>query len=104
MLTQAYCRQIHSALQIIAMLCYQFILKDASTLDKEMVLRDIRFCFERYLQGIGHPQQYSDLVSHETMEAERHDMTLHAKRFIKVTSGLNMIPTDRQHFEVWSIF
>jgi hypothetical protein len=63
-----------------------------------MQLEKVKLAVERYLLGIGHPfpDRVHGLIDNETFQTDNTDPSYRARRFVKITSGLSMLPTDSQ--------
>ena len=60
----------------------------------------IKKAIERYLRGTGHPRQAVEFCDPETYHRENTDPSLRARRFVKVLSGLEMMPVEDRSFTV----
>lgn len=60
----------------------------------------IKKAVERYLRGTGHPHQAIEFCDPATFHRENSDPSLRARRFVKVLSGLEMMPVEERLFTV----
>ena len=63
----------------------------------------VKEAVKQYLRGIGHPHQARDFCDPETYDSEKLDPSLRARQFVKVLSGLDMMPVNEsRNFMVFS--
>ena len=65
-------------------------------------LDKIKKAFSRYFLGKGHPypDRVAGLILNDSFGEDQHDPLFHTQRFVKVTSGLAMLPSDDRRFKV----
>jgi hypothetical protein len=73
--------------------------------DTAHLMPRVKEAIKRYLRGIGHPHQARDFCDPKTYDSENSDPSLRARRFVKVLSGLDMMPVNEsKKFMVFSSF
>lgn len=60
------------------------------------LLEKVKLAVERYLLGRGHPfpTRVHGLIDEQTVQSDNLDPAYRARRFVKITSGLSMLPVD----------
>ncbi|KDR69131.1 hypothetical protein GALMADRAFT_215412 [Galerina marginata CBS 339.88] len=98
LLARSYSRRITSPEQLIPHLKFEHQRSSTPDVvpDTAYLMPQIEEAVKRYLRGVGHPlsaisEDYCDL---ETFQSEKSDPSLRAKRFVKVLSGLEMLPVE----------
>lgn len=104
--TECYNRRITDAKQVIRYLDF-VVCGDTAfrTLVAPLVLR-FRNVLEGYLRGTGHPAHplIEDLIDADQHAADDADPAYRARRFVKLLSGISLLPSSGHMFTVRQAF
>ena len=94
-LITAYNRRITSGIQLIPLLTYK-VFGDDEEFERRMTDTKPKLvkAIERYFLGTGHPNVplFNDIVAPTRFEADNKDPGYRAKRFVKMLSGISLLP------------
>jgi hypothetical protein len=70
------------------------------------LLPNLREHVERYFKGIGHPVDplFTDLIGSARQAADNQDVCYRARRFVKLTSGITLLPLESTKFTVCLLY
>ncbi|KDR72188.1 hypothetical protein GALMADRAFT_229037 [Galerina marginata CBS 339.88] len=102
LLAKCYSRRVTSPEQLIPHLEFNYHRSNTPTVvpDTEHFMPQIKLAVKRYLRGTGHPEKARELCDPLTYDDENMDPALRARRFVKVLSGLEMMPVRDRTFTV----
>jgi hypothetical protein len=107
LLSHCYHRRITNGEQVISRL--DFVVRGDSTFEfvtAPPLVVQLRSVFEHYFRGIGHPShpQMADLVNEAQRDIDNADPAYRACRFVKLLSGVTLLPPPGQDFTVRLLF
>ena len=104
--SQSYHRRVTNGEQVLSRL--EFIISGNSTFESVTtpLVPQLRSVFECYLRGVGHPlhPQMSNLIDVAQRDIDNANPAYRACRFVKLLSGITLLPPPGQFFTVRLFF
>ncbi|KAG1852845.1 hypothetical protein DFJ58DRAFT_790111 [Suillus subalutaceus] len=102
-LHQAYaCRQLSSPVQLFPFLSFETSGDTNFKSDMDILLPSLQEHLKRYFRGIGHPLHplFAGVIEPAQRAIDNQDLCYRARRFIKLMSGISLLPSDDKSFTI----